>query len=417
MDLELREEEMQRIEAMSDANTRNLWLFDFRTTMVEADVYMRKYRPDPDDGCNGTIPKGQRLLLAILFWKMYPWMLRSSLDRYWLKYPELEHEYSFSEIDFSNVYNRVCVYLMHVADLEGFNSTAISVAGRICHEIVKNRRDRQRLWGDDYSPGYWPECHPDLLNVRPDHCQSILSGAAEIDRLSLRMMQWLSQQSDADSMQDSLPLLIKLPKDTVTSPIASSIEPPVEPEIVFRKVGDGDVYFIKGFGEQGHVSASRAKGLHDLYRLVQTPGVAVPMLEIDAGPGVKQGAGDGRSRQPVADGETMKQLAAKRKQLKSDIEAAESDMERNELKAELVKLEESAKGMTGLKGKSRDLNNPLNNLRPKILGRKATAIAQIRKWNMPTLADHFELTVTTEAGCVIYSPGDPNLSWDTSDKK
>ena len=75
--------------------------------------------------------------------------------------------------------------------------------------------------------------------------------------------------------------------------------PPVEPEFVFRPDGDG--YHLKGFGENGHVTAKGAKGLRDLYRLVQTPGVPVPMLELDAGLGAERLPGDAQSRQAVGD--------------------------------------------------------------------------------------------------------------------
>lgn len=191
--------------------------------------------------------------------------------------------------------------------------------------------------------------------------------------------------------------------------------PPAEAEFVFRKDGDG--YFLKGFGEQGQVSASRAKGLHDLFQIVQTPGVPVPMMELNVRQGEKRTEGDGRSRQPVADSKTFEQIKTKRRELKSDIEAAKSDLERNELQGELDQLESAARGMTGIKGKSRDINNPLDRLRPKFIGRLATAIARIRERQLPSLANHFENTVTTEAGGLLYSPGVPNLSWDASDKK
>lgn len=190
---------------------------------------------------------------------------------------------------------------------------------------------------------------------------------------------------------------------------------PIEAEFVFRPDGDG--YFLKWPGEQGHVPAGRAKGLHDFFRIIQFAGVPVPMLELEAGLGTERAKGDGRSRQFVADGETNTQLAAKRKELKVDIEAAESDMERNELLAELDKLEAGAKAMKGLKGKPRDLNNPNDLLRPKFLDRKTTAVARIRECGLPNLADHFDLAVTTKQGGLLYSPGVSNLCWDTSPKK
>lgn len=183
----------------------------------------------------------------------------------------------------------------------------------------------------------------------------------------------------------------------------------IEAEFVFRPDGDG--YFIKGLGESGNFSARGAKGLRDLFRLVQSPGVPVPMLEFDAGPGVRQAEGDGRSIQPVADGETFKQLATERRQLKADIEAAESNMERDELQEKLSKLESAAKAMTGLNGNPRDINNLLDKLRPKLLKRISAAVNKLREASLTKLADHFDWAVSSESGCMVYRPAVEGLTW------
>ena len=142
-------------------------------------------------------------------------------------------------------------------------------------------------------------------------------------------------------------------------------------EFVFRPDGDG--YFVRGFGEQGHVTAKGAKGLHDIFRLVQSPGVPVPMLELDAGVGTQQLDGDSHSQQPVADSKTRQDITAKRKQLQADIDNADTEVERNESRAELETLDAEAVKLFGLAGKPRDLNNPNDQLRPKLLKRKTTA--------------------------------------------
>ena len=184
-----------------------------------------------------------------------------------------------------------------------------------------------------------------------------------------------------------------------------------EAEFVFRP--DDDRYYLKGLGESGHVTAKGAKGLLDLFRLVQTPGVPVPMLELDAGPGVERAEGDGRSRQPVADGEMRKQLAAKRKQLKADIESAGSDMERGELESELTELEEAAKGMRGLNGKPRDLNNPNDRLRSTIHKRLNRVYDKLRE-RMPRLVEHFGLSCGASGGNgFVCTPAALNITWDT----
>lgn len=189
----------------------------------------------------------------------------------------------------------------------------------------------------------------------------------------------------------------------------------LEPKFVFRPDGDG--YFLRGFGEEGHFSVNGAKGLHDLFRLIQSPGVPVPMLELEAGRGVKQAEGDGRSRQPIADAETLKQISDKRNELIAEIESAENYLERDELQAELDKLETSASKLVGLNGKSRNLNaNNLNRMKSNISGRIKTACKNIEP-SFPKLAQHFrDTTGSVDAAFYSYTPAFPDLKWDT-DKK
>lgn len=202
--------------------------------------------------------------------------------------------------------------------------------------------------------------------------------------------------------------------------------PAAESEFVFRPDRDG--YFIKGFGESGHVTAKGAKGLHDLFRLIQSPGIPVPMTTLGEPTGSvrsisddeakSQGLTMGRrtSRQPVADGMTFQQIAAKRTELKADIANADSDMEREELQSELDTLEDAAKGMKGLNGKPRDLNNPNDRLRPKIDGRIKTA-CKAMEGRFPNLSQHFANTCGAEGGFFVYTPGIPDMKWDTEPKQ
>ena len=178
---------------------------------------------------------------------------------------------------------------------------------------------------------------------------------------------------------------------------------------------DGDGYYLKGFGEAGHVTARGAIGLRDLYRLVQTPGVPVLMIELDAGPGVERLPGDAQSRQAVGDGQTFADIDAKRRQLKADIETADSDMDRSELQAELDTLEAEAIKMQGINGQARDLNNPLDKLRPKLHKRIVTACDAMRdNAKLPKLAEHLRLAVSSESGCMVYRPAVEGLTWNVT---
>jgi len=185
-------------------------------------------------------------------------------------------------------------------------------------------------------------------------------------------------------------------------------------EFAFRPDGDG--YFIRGFGEKGHVTAKGAKGLHDIFRVVQSPGVPVPMLELDAGAGTKQLDGDSRSEQPVANSETRQDITAKRRQLQADIENADTDFERDESRKELETLEREAAKLFGLTGKARDLNNPNDRLRAKLLGRKTRACKQMKDNGLSELAELFDLAVVSEGDCLVYRSATPNIAWVTEPK-
>lgn len=204
----------------------------------------------------------------------------------------------------------------------------------------------------------------------------------------------------------------KTPVPTVTS---SNGKNNGQTEFAFQPDGDG--YFISGFNKKGHFTAKRAKGLHDIFRLVQTPGDPVPMLELDAGVGTIQLEGDSKSRQPVANSETRQDITAKRAQLLADIAKAKTDFERDELREELETLETAVMTLFGLAGKARDLNNPINRLRAKLLARKKTACKSLKEGGLAALAEHLDLTIGAEGNCLVYRSTAPNIAWNTAPKE
>lgn len=185
----------------------------------------------------------------------------------------------------------------------------------------------------------------------------------------------------------------------------------VDSEYVFRPDGNG--YFIRGLGEEGRVFAKGAKGLHDIFRLIQSASVPVPMLELDAGAGTKRLPGDSRSKQFVANQQTKQDIAAKRKQLQADLAKADSELERAELQDELDELNTEATKLFGIGGKPRDLNDPTGRLRSKLLSRITTACQRMKDEGLKELGSHFDLTIGSEGGCLVYRPSLPNIIWDT----
>jgi hypothetical protein len=179
---------------------------------------------------------------------------------------------------------------------------------------------------------------------------------------------------------------------------------------------DGDGYFVRGFGERGHVTAKGVKGLHDIFRLVQTPGVLTPMLELDGGVGTNQLHGDRHSRQPVANCKTRRDIGLKRSQLVADIENADTDLERDELREELENLDAGTRSMYGLRGKARDLNNPTARLRAKLLARKSRACKHLMNSGLTKLAGHLDCSIGSEGDCLVYRSTTQNIAWDTEPK-
>ena len=195
---------------------------------------------------------------------------------------------------------------------------------------------------------------------------------------------------------------------------------PTQSEYVFRRDGDG--YYIKGFGEEGHLTAKSAKGLHDLFRLVETPRVPVLMLELEAGRGVAQLDGDHRSIQPMVDETGMRNIRNKLEQITAyinsiDPKSPDSRMEREEQERERDKLLAEANKVQGKKG-VRDLNaSDLNRMKANIAGRIKTACKQMKN-DFPKLSEHFAVsTGAHESKFYRYMPAIPDMTWNTSANK
>ncbi len=206
-------------------------------------------------------------------------------------------------------------------------------------------------------------------------------------------------------------------------PLAETLgkdKPAVEAEFIFRPDGDG--YFIKGFGESGNFITRGAKGWRDLYRLVQTPGVKVRMTELEAGESVNRAAGDQRSIQPVLDGLGFQNVTQELRRLQADIESIDptspaSGMEREELERDRDGLTSELNKVRGMGGKVRDLNaSDLNRMKSNISGRIKTVCKQIEK-RYPLLSQYFrDTTGAVDAAFYSYTPGVPNMGWDTESK-
>ncbi len=188
----------------------------------------------------------------------------------------------------------------------------------------------------------------------------------------------------------------------------------VSEDFVFRPDGDG--YEIV-FGKSGHVSAVRCKGLHQIHRLIGTPMVPVLMTELEG-----SSLDDPHSRQDIADQATLKGVAAKLREAKSELERAtasrDSDnVEVGHCRQEVEKWEDELGKLLGIRGQVRDLNNPYDKKRPKIWGTIKTANQRLRDSGHSELADHLDGSIESERAWFFYVPKlNPIPNWKKKKK-
>lgn len=178
---------------------------------------------------------------------------------------------------------------------------------------------------------------------------------------------------------------------------------------------DGDGYFIVGFGESGHFT--KLLGFQYIHRLLHTPGLAVPMLDLIGATNDKRQSADKRSRQESLDSVALRSIQKRLSELDSDLDAAKkggNEAEVNELEEKKESLLAEVRKAMGKGGRVRDLNNPLDRLRPRISNRIRDAIEKLRECDPPLkqLAEHFDLSIGSEQGQYVYR-NSASISWRT----
>lgn len=206
-------------------------------------------------------------------------------------------------------------------------------------------------------------------------------------------------------------------------------------QFIFAENGTG--YFIKGFGESGHVK--KLKGFTYLAKLVAQPGTPILMTELLAATSHKASAvtahsaadaaellggepsdtadqkrlrlanDSKRSRQPVMDAQAKREAYERLQELNEEIDDAKADNDparQTEAMKEKEQIMDELQAATGILGKDRDLNAQTNKLRPRIQNRLTDAYKALRvsKPPMPELANHFEAAVSASGDTFVYSP-------------
>jgi hypothetical protein len=182
---------------------------------------------------------------------------------------------------------------------------------------------------------------------------------------------------------------------------------------------DGDGYFIRAFGESGNLSAERAKGLHQIFRLIQSPSTSVKKaVLINCNLSVRPHKGRqelglaslvgehnsneeaslqlGWSQQDVQDPEGLKRLGEEYSELKNRLDRAnnegntvDADIASQELKA----VTEQIQAAVGIRGRSRQLKSRSDNERSKINSSLKTAYTKLRNAGLVRTAQHFEACI------------------------
>jgi hypothetical protein len=174
---------------------------------------------------------------------------------------------------------------------------------------------------------------------------------------------------------------------------------------VFAPSGDG--YYIAVPEGQGYFSG--LKGFGQILELIRSPEGTVPMLLLVGGTdGARLGI-DRRSRQPTFGPEGFEEIREKRRELKAGLEKAKKDnnpSEADRLQDELDEFNATVTASMGLGKNPRDLNDDRVRLRASIHASLKRAYKALGNGKPPLkgLADHFELSISSQGGCFVYPP-------------
>ena len=187
-----------------------------------------------------------------------------------------------------------------------------------------------------------------------------------------------------------------------------------EPEFCFRRDGNG--WFIRAFGKEGHFKDQ--KGFASLALLIARAGKPVPMVELiaemdkaspeDIGKAVAQNA-----TQSVIDEQTRQDIKRRLEELQQGIEDAERHGNTTEvrvLQRELQQLLDEYKATKTPNGKNTNFPTPLDRIRSRIFSAHKRACNKLNKGRLGALADHLKLFISAQGDSFIYSPNPP-LPW------
>ncbi len=168
---------------------------------------------------------------------------------------------------------------------------------------------------------------------------------------------------------------------------------------------EGEVWALRFAGRQ--VLVNDAKGIADLARLLAHPGEAIHVLELTGRGEAERGA----RAEPTLDRTALASYRRRLAELEEAVAEEPRGARRAELEQERDALVQRLVADTGLGGRARKLNDPVERARKAVSARIRDAIRRIAKVH-PELGAHLDRSVATGL-CCVYRPRDAT-AWRVS---
>lgn len=196
---------------------------------------------------------------------------------------------------------------------------------------------------------------------------------------------------------------------------AAPVEPATPtPAFLFQRDGDG--WFVRAFGREGHFGA--LVGFAYLRTLLASPSGTVSTRELVANPTNKQQQetieNDASSGEPTLDKQAKEEYRERLSELENDIARAREDCNDAilaELEKEKQALIDQLTRATGLAGADRRLGDIGGHLRSRVANALSRAYKRLRESGMNQLASHLENAIEVGGKVVTYRP-DTRPDWN-----
>ncbi|WP_347244557.1 hypothetical protein [Thermogutta sp.] len=194
---------------------------------------------------------------------------------------------------------------------------------------------------------------------------------------------------------------------------------PATAQAEFVLARDGDGWFIRAFGEQGHFKALR--GFEHLAKLLERPGEPVLMAYLVGGLTGTMTAADakqhglhvGYTRQSKADESLLAALKRKIDECNQGIvdaecvgDTTEAEVLKNEREMYLKQLDDLMRPG----GACQTFGSDADKLRATVRMALGRAYATLRKGGMPKTANHLEVAISAQGDSYLYRPESP-IAW------